>query len=325
MNLLSGAFRSIPIYPTLGNHETHPVNAFSPSTITGRLSTQWVFDLMRTEWRKWLPSATQGTISEGGYYTVLVQPGFRIIALNSNVCFSYNWWLLYDDVDPYDQLRWLVLVLFKAERNNEIVHILSHVPTADGTCLQNWSREFFKIILRFSHIIAAQFNGHTHAKENIIYYEGNDLSNPINVAFNGGSLTPYSDFNPNYVVYDVNRLNFEVMDYEMWIYDISESNLHPNRPMRWFKLYSFTDAYKVDRITPHRMNELVQNMTRDCNLSNQYFRLKFRDAEVSTSKGCNRDCVTENVCYMVTPYYKHVDQCNLLKESLDINYNCNFQ
>lgn len=57
---------------------------------------------------------------------------------------------------------------------------------------------------RFSDTIVAQFNGHTHYKENIIYYENNDLNKPINVAFNGGSLTAWRNVNPNYVVYDVN-------------------------------------------------------------------------------------------------------------------------
>lgn len=55
---------------------------------------------------------------------------------------------MYDDVDPYEQLAWLAGVLLDAERNNEIVHILSHVPSGDDTCLQNWGREYAKIINR---------------------------------------------------------------------------------------------------------------------------------------------------------------------------------
>lgn len=43
------------------------------------------------EWSEWLPKESLDTISKGGYYTILVRPGFRIIALNSNVAYILNW------------------------------------------------------------------------------------------------------------------------------------------------------------------------------------------------------------------------------------------
>lgn len=54
------------------------------------VSTQWLLDLAAEEWSRWLPNATQTTIRRGGYYTVLVNEGFRIVALNSNVCYTLN-------------------------------------------------------------------------------------------------------------------------------------------------------------------------------------------------------------------------------------------
>lgn len=57
-------------------------------------------------------------------------------------------WLIYDDIDPYGQLQWLVKVLLDAEENDEVVHILSHVPNGEDDCLHNWSREYSKIINR---------------------------------------------------------------------------------------------------------------------------------------------------------------------------------
>lgn len=41
----------------------------------------------------WLPESTRSTILQGGYYTVIPKKGFRIIALNSNICYSYNWYV----------------------------------------------------------------------------------------------------------------------------------------------------------------------------------------------------------------------------------------
>jgi len=39
----------------------------------------------------WLPESTRSTILQGGYYTLSPKKGFRIIALNNNVCYCYNW------------------------------------------------------------------------------------------------------------------------------------------------------------------------------------------------------------------------------------------
>lgn len=48
-------------------------------------------NLVADEWGMWLPEETKETILKGGYYTVSPNPGFRIIAINSNICFTYNW------------------------------------------------------------------------------------------------------------------------------------------------------------------------------------------------------------------------------------------
>lgn len=55
------------------------------------LSTQWVFDLVAEQWGDWLTEDAKKTILKGGYYTVSPKKGFRVVALNSNVCYTVNW------------------------------------------------------------------------------------------------------------------------------------------------------------------------------------------------------------------------------------------
>jgi hypothetical protein len=57
-------------------------------------------------------------------------------------------WLIHDPKDQEDQLKWLAETLLKAEKNEEKVHILSHMPSGYESCLKTWSREFHKIIDR---------------------------------------------------------------------------------------------------------------------------------------------------------------------------------
>lgn len=84
-------FNTTPIYYVLGNHETHPANQFAPIEITRPdLSTNWMYQLAVDQWDG-LPKEAHETILKGGYYTTLVKPGFRIVALNSNVGYIFNW------------------------------------------------------------------------------------------------------------------------------------------------------------------------------------------------------------------------------------------
>lgn len=160
---LTESFPNIPIYPIIGNHEPHPVNQFAPDNINStELSSRAFYRFIADEWNDWLPSEARITIEEDGFYTVLVQEGLRIIAINNNDCYTYNFWLLYNASYPAKQLQWLHDTLLEAENNNEKVHILAHIPSGEGGCYNTWAREYRRIVDRFWDTISAQFNGHTH-------------------------------------------------------------------------------------------------------------------------------------------------------------------
>ncbi|KAF5302364.1 hypothetical protein FQA39_LY10403 [Lamprigera yunnana] len=320
-NYLKKTFGTIPIYPILGNHEPHPVNLFSlTSENNHEINTKWIFNLSAEHWLHWLPSDdTKNTILQGGYYTTLVRDKLRIIALNSNVCFTLNFWLFYDDVDPFGQLQWLADTLAEAEKNKEFVHIISHVPTGDGQCLHNWSDQYVKIIQRFAHIITAQFNGHTHNDDTIVFFDIE--SKPINVAFNGGSLTPFSNLNPNYKMYQIDSTTFKVIDYDVWAYNLTEANWDPQTPPQWHKLYSFKNSYDINDtlITPNGVARLVESMALNPStvLIQKYFEHKYRKADTVIAMGCDSECEIENLCYMVTYLDGNNIQCEAITKKYD--------
>lgn len=160
---LTETFPNVPIYPIIGNHEPHPVNQFAPDYVNStELSSREFYRFIADEWNDWLPSEARDTIEEDGFYTVLAQDGLRIIAINNNDCYTYNFWLLYNASYPAKQLQWLHDTLLEAERNEENVHILAHIPSGEGGCYNTWAREYRRIVDRFWDTISAQFNGHTH-------------------------------------------------------------------------------------------------------------------------------------------------------------------
>lgn len=208
-NAFASKFPGKSVYSIIGNHEAHPTNVFAPSHVARLdLSTSWLYEYHATALGRWLPVATQNTIRAGGYYSVLARPGLRVIALNNNDCYTYNWWILYDPLYLSNQLNWLSTQLQAAEAAGEKVHILAHIPAGEGSCFSTWSREFRRLIDRYWNTISAQFNGHTHRDEFNVYYHSNNPSIAVNVGFNGGSATTYSDVNPNYRVYTVDSNHY---------------------------------------------------------------------------------------------------------------------
>lgn len=57
----------------------------------------------------------------GGFYTVEIQPGLRVVSLNTNFCARENFWLMVNSTDPANQLQWLVHILQTSEDKGEKV------------------------------------------------------------------------------------------------------------------------------------------------------------------------------------------------------------
>ncbi|GLV41289.1 uncharacterized protein CBL_04813 [Carabus blaptoides fortunei] len=308
------SFPSTTIFPILGNHEPNPLNEFTTTDIQDpHLTTQWLYDLVAEEWSHWLPESTKETIRKGGYYTVLVKPGFRIIALNSNVGYTFNWWLLHDDKALQEQLQWLSDTLYEAEKSGEQVHILSHVPTGDNTCLTKWSHEYYRIIQRFAHVISAQFVGHTHFDEMNLYFNNSDIMEPMSVAYNGGSFTSYVNVNPNYKLYDISPTTWEVTDFHAWTFNLTEANQnYPDLEPVWYKLYSFKEAYGLESMSLHELGKFLRNMPKDQSILDTFFRFKYREGDLYLAEGCNQACHEENMCTIVTTEFGKTKLCDEL-------------
>ncbi|KAB0799305.1 hypothetical protein PPYR_07185 [Photinus pyralis] len=296
-------FKGLPVFPTLGNHEPHPAHQFSSDGIDAKsnLSTQWVYDLVGKSWDTWLPEESLQTVFKGGYYA-LIKPGLRLIALNNNVCFTYNNWLFYDDNDPLGQLKWMVKVLAEAEKKGEKVHIISHIPSNDLFCFFNWGKEYTRIVERYN-LVLGQFNGHTHDDDFIVYFSSQNTSKAINVAYVGGSATTFRNLNSNYKIFHVDANTYATLNYESWIYNLTEANLTPNNPPRWYKLYDFKTSFNLSSLNPSDFADLIEHMTQDSGLLQDYHRYKKREADPEMAVGCNRKCQLDDICYMTTSWY----------------------
>ncbi|RZC34305.1 sphingomyelin phosphodiesterase, partial [Asbolus verrucosus] len=306
----------VPVFPIFGNHEPHPLNVWPDDQLQDdTLSVKWLFELAAEKWSNLIGEDVKETVLKGGYYSVSPRPGFRIIGVNGNLCYTDNWWLIYDDVDPFNQLQWLADTLKLAEDNNESVHILTHVPTGDISCLQVWSREYRRIVERFANTITGQFNGHTHRDEFHVYYNSSEPTQAVGVAFNGASVTPYSSSNPSYKVYHVDQSTYTLLDYEEWTFNLTLANSQPvSETPSWYKLYSFIEAYGANNLQPAEVDKVLYKMAENHSLLDDYFRFYFRDGDDGIKNGCSETCHKENLCDIAKAQFGDHTQCNYFME-----------
>lgn len=178
------------------------------TNIPSKLSTKWLYQHVSTVWNKTLPVDTMDTIKYGGFYTTIVKDKLRVIALNTNVCYIFNWWTFYDSSIMKTQLQWLHDTLQEAEKNDEKVHILSHMYNGHEDNHKPCSREYRRIIDRFSDIVVSEFHGHTEYFDVNVVYRENNPSDPVSIAFSGGSVASFIEVNRNYIVYSIDPVTY---------------------------------------------------------------------------------------------------------------------
>uniref|UniRef100_A0A182Q2M8 Sphingomyelin phosphodiesterase n=1 Tax=Anopheles farauti TaxID=69004 RepID=A0A182Q2M8_9DIPT len=313
--LMKRTFPGIPIFPVLGNHESHPANLYAPHTVEPSYRSDYLYNFIAREWADWLPiDKIRPTLAEGGYYTVRTPFGLRIIGLNNNPCFVHNFWLFYS-LDYYmPQLQWLHDTLLAAEKANERVHILAHVPSYDDSCFVGWTREYRKIVARFAHIIAAQFNGHSHVDEFNLYYARDDPTRPVSVAWNGGSTTTFTKLNPNYKVFQFDPVSFDPIEQETWMYNLTEANLTPDRRPSWYRLYSFRDYYQLEDMSLESLHRLVLQFARSEPHLERYWRAKQKYSDPLLQEGCTGTCLRNALCAIVRTEHDDDSACRVLYE-----------
>ncbi|XP_055851214.1 sphingomyelin phosphodiesterase-like [Episyrphus balteatus] len=319
---LKATFGDIPVYPTIGNHDSHPSHGFAPPNVTDdQVSTQWLYDLHADLWSSWLPASALETIKKGGYYTVSSRKGFRVVALNNNDCYTLNFWILYDGSYPSEQLQWLHDILLQAEKDGEHVHILAHIPSGVTSCWSVWSREFNRIVERFSNTISGIFNGHTHYDEFSVYYA--NKTTPVNVAWNGGSLTTYNSNkeskNPNYKIYQVEPTSFQVVDQETWFFNLTKANLKPEESPKWELEYKMSDEFNMTDLSPASVDGLLTKFAETPSLLRKYWCKFVVKSDPMIKAGCSSESLKSLICRLARSDNTQTERCEMLQSKLQEN------
>ena len=258
-----------PIYPAIGNHERAPVDEFHGE------ETELLHGLADI-FKPYLTEEAYETFRTYGYYTMLVKNNLRIISINCLLCDSMNFFLLYDFHQTKAMFTWLENVLSEAEKNGEVVHIMNHIPmlSTQHTIQCAWR---LKILLdRYQNIIKGYFSGHSHSEYLSMIHEYYNETVPTHVNYICSGLTPYSEYQPSFRIYLVDKQGLYVQDYIQYRMNLIESN--EKREPIWFNPYNATDLFNVTSLND------IENMAKYI-ISPEYIQHKYTDVPGSEDRG----------------------------------------
>ena len=308
-SIVKEVFPDKKIFPSLGNHDSFPCNSFptGDDIDVEHLKGDWIYGNLTAVYGEWLDAEAMETFAKYGYYTMLAADQFRIVAVNSNFCLGYNFWMNHNYVDPFGQLEWLVATLEKAEIAQEQVHLLSHVPP-NSECLGAWGREYGRILDRFRNTLVNHFYGHTHRDEFFIVYDAEFKYDPVSVGFIAPSVTTWKYLNPSYRIYTIdgpytqlNRFAFypygsmRVIDAQTYVMNVTKANEAGNATQPEYELlYDARVDLGMASLFPKDYERLVDRLFYDDELWAK-FELYYNNANWETTS--DRERV---ICGLVT-------------------------
>ncbi|KAF7357082.1 Saposin B-type domain-containing protein [Mycena sanguinolenta] len=239
---------SAPIFPSLGNHDSAPVNAFARTTSHTANNSQFVFETQSAGWEQWIGqnAALQVDHNSGCYSAKVPGLDLRIIAVNTQFWYKQNYWLYDSDVvqpDPNGVIAFLVNALQAAEDAGDRAWIIGHIPLGKEDTLIDQSNYYDQVLQRYINTIAGQFFGHSHKDQfEIAYsnYSEQTAANAVSVALIGPALTPTSG-NPAFKFYDIDPDTFSVVDSSVIFTNISDAEFQISP--KWGLYYSARETY----------------------------------------------------------------------------------
>lgn len=304
----------LPIFPTLGNHDTFPYGQLAPDRIQGKALNEsvyhWNDQLMSDLWisNGWLQESERQQIKQHySAFSTVTKRGLKVISLNSNCYYQKNLYSYIDvenEPDLFGQWKFLIDELIQSERDGQRVWILAHIPAGDTDTIPIQSQIFARIVERFSpYTIANIFYGHTHRDQFKVLYL-NDLT-PVNMAWISQAITPLGPANPSWRYYQVEDQSFNIINAYNYYTPLNETWVSGGKEPAWQYEYSPRDTYDPQKEWPENAplnatfwDKFVVKMLGnrlDTEFNQRYTDLMFRENPYVMS--CKNGTEVSSKCY----------------------------
>lgn len=311
-----------PTYAALGNHDSWPqalnsLNSLVPEYLADAFS--WNYNHLAALWEHngWISEDEgQQVRTHYGAYSTVTSGGLRIITLNTDFWYTANFYnyINMTDPDPSGMLSFVAAELQRAEDLGQRAWVVGHVLSGwDGSAaLKNPSDLWYAIQARYSpHVLAATFVGHIHDEALYLTYANNGTvkneTTALGATWVGPSLTPLTNLNSGFRMYEVDEVTFDVIDAHTWYTNVSSFNELDGQTARgpsYNYEYSTREAYGGNISWPVSAplnatwwHKVTEQMEIQPSLVSQFTEYQGR-LSVKTTNCTSAVCQEAKICYM---------------------------
>ncbi|GAM27540.1 hypothetical protein SAMD00019534_107160 [Acytostelium subglobosum LB1] len=302
MEMVQQYFPNTIILPTVGNHESWPSDEFILP------NKQWLLDTIHEAWTPFLAQDELESVKKSGYYTMLLQPGLRVVSLNSFDADNINFYnlLVHSNMNkPNNQTDWLIDVLAQSEANNEKVMIIGHIPcTLKSGTLDVWCEIYQNIVERYSSVITAQIYGHTHYDQLVLFSDVATHTKPTGMNYVAPSMTTYQNHEPGFRIYEFNYDTNEMVNYYQFHTNLTQANVVGNLTVHL--AYSAKEYYGMPDLSVQSWWNLGQQISTNTAQFNNYYRYLVNSPVL---KACDANCHKSWACEIYGVTSQLFDKC----------------
>ena len=285
LRYIKRAFPSTKIFPVIGNHDVIPQFQM-PET-----GPFYVYSAAAQERKDFVSEESVETINRSAYYTELIAPGLRLVALNTVLYYKENPLVSRGLEDPAGQFAWMHSVLEKARKNGEHVFITTHVPPGTEYWAE-FNKRYLEAFTGYNDVVMAAFYGHNHKNVFRIIRDVAENSTGAHIAFLASSVTPKYNVNPSITLYKYKRTYpFTVLDRISFYVNITETEVTGN--IRWINAGSEAATYGVEDLSTESVISVFDRMETDDELFNKYYDRRTLFYHGACSGGCKKEVICD--------------------------------
>jgi hypothetical protein len=275
---------TMKVYSTIGNHDSFPVDQLQlpPNKFLNDISRIWAMH--------GLPAQALEDVRRGGFYTLPIAKGLRLITINTQWTNEINFWLYVNStMDHAGQMKWMEAQFAKAEADNEKILLLGHIPPKSRWPADKYEH-FYNLIKRYSSRVICQLYGHQHSDNFKLMVDDNGVA--FSSLFVGGVMVAGGGKNSAIRLYKYDKSNFNILDYDEYIANIKDANT--NGKLEYKKGYSFTEEFKVPDATVASLQRVHKSfVVDDVNWKKYMYNYRSQYSQRQCSGQCKKDTLAE--------------------------------
>jgi len=284
-------FSDIPLFHTLGNHDTYPIDQTPP----------YIYSIFLNEYNS-LNIKSGGlrsqnkTLLEGGYFYDYFNVGdskkkIKVISLNTMYYDTNNLFTKYSkNNDIKGQWAWLDNELNKSSVAGEKVWLLLHIPPSNDKEDESYKKRFISYLTKYKDTVVATFSGHIHSDNYKLYFDR--VGDLVGFGTIPSSIMP-NKINPSFRVIEYNKRDGKLLNYKQYYADLNDTI--KNGVIDYILNYDFRELYGVDDFSKESFLQIYHNMRMNSTVLNKYWTYNKPDGIIKTCSGACRSSLFNDI------------------------------